>query len=166
MAVLSVDLAYRRFSDIGIALLDSLPGGPIHCEFIRVCEDRVTPEIVAVTVDSLCLQRGIRIMLLDGPQGWKSPTSDLTNSRKCERILNTPAKTGLCGTVKPSNYGPFVSFSIAVYDRLTELGWERFSKTESVGGLARVLFESFPLSAWEPCEFPHCRPKRSRNRRT
>ena len=58
-------------------------------------------------------------MLLDGLQGWKNPANGLKHSRLCERILNTPAKTGILGRVKPVNYTKFVEFSIAVQCRPT-----------------------------------------------
>jgi hypothetical protein len=61
--------------------------------------------------------------------------------------LNTPAKTGLPGSVKPENYRPFVDFSIAVFDALAGLNWHRLSVAHGpLAGFTTV--ESFPLSAW------------------
>jgi hypothetical protein len=61
--------------------------------------------------------------------------------------LNTPAKTGLPGSVKPANYRPFVEFSIAVFDALASLTWRRLSASHApFAGFTTV--ESFPLSAW------------------
>jgi hypothetical protein len=60
--------------------------------------------------------------------------------------LNTPAKTGMPGNVKPKNYRPFVEFSIEVYDALDARGWPRL---KDVGiPKQRCIVESFPLSAW------------------
>jgi len=108
-----------------------------------------SPEVVAEWLGAFCDQRGIQILLIDGPQGWKAKDNGLQHSRCCERELNTPAKTGEPMSVKPANYGPFVKFSIAVYDALTTCGWERLPAS----GIAitpgrRFVIESFPLSAW------------------
>lgn len=79
----------------------------------------------------------------------------------CERRLNTPAKTGLPGSVKPANYAPFVTFSIRIYDCLAELGWTRFSgKNQDLNGSRRLLVESFPLSAWRALNIPSLPAKR------
>ena len=71
------------------------------------------------------------------------------------RELNTPAKTGLPGAVKPRNYTPFVSFSIDLFDALERCGWTRLDsrvpKRPSAGGLA---IESFPMAAWKAVGLP------------
>jgi hypothetical protein len=86
-------------------------------------------------------------MLLDGPQGWKDPLNGEMHSRICERELNTPAKTGLPGEVKPKPYTGFVSFSVAVFDELDALGWPRLAS--SAPSLeSPVAVESFPMAAW------------------
>lgn len=63
--------------------------------------------------------------------------------------MNTPAKTGLPGFVKPANYREFVSFSIEVFDALCNVGWVRLSCVgAALHSNSRVVIESFPLSAW------------------
>ncbi|MEW6140371.1 MAG: DUF429 domain-containing protein [Thermodesulfobacteriota bacterium] len=147
MSVLSVDLAYKSYADVGSVAL-SCENCTIECEFCELYgEDPPTP---AEFVDNLCHLSdsvGARVLLLDGPQGWKHPDNGLEHSRLCERELNTPAKTGLPGNVKPANYTPFVEFSIEVYQELTQRGWHLFDDTTDCSG-QRVLMESFPMSAW------------------
>jgi hypothetical protein len=88
--------------------------------------------------------------MIDGPQAWKDPDNGLEHSRRCERCLNTPAKTGLPGFVKPKSYTSFVSFSIELFDQLDRLGWPRLQQSTPVVDKSQyVVIESFPLSAWQ-----------------
>jgi hypothetical protein len=88
---------------------------------------------------------GAAALLIDGPQAWKDPDNGLQHSRVCERELNTPAKTGLPGAVKPANYLPFVQFSIAFFDELEARGWPRYRAGTPT---TPVAIETFPLAAW------------------
>lgn len=144
--VLSIDLAYRDYRDIGIVVLEAAGCG-VEVAFRQIrASGRPTPDTTAQRILDLAEETGAEVLLLDGPQGWKDPASPYPHSRVCERILNTPAKTGLPGQVKPANYAPFVEFSIAVFDRLQALGWPRYRGTE--GTAHHTSVESFPLSAW------------------
>jgi len=161
MAVVSVDLAYKKYRDIGMAVLESDNGG-ITCDFVRRDMHGVPePATLARYLSDLCTERRSDLLLLDGPQGWKDPDNGLLHSRICERKLNTPAKTGLPGSVKPANYAPFVTFSIRVYGCLSELGWTRFSgEKRDLDGTQLLLVESFPLSAWRALGIPSLPAKR------
>lgn len=149
MAILSVDLAYKNYPDIGAVILEDQPK-VISCTLLSTPLEGVpVPRDLAASLDGICAQKNIRILLLDGPQGWKAADNGLFHSRRCERELNTPAKTGEPMSVKPANYGPFVTFSIEVYDALTALGWTRLPTVgSSLDPTCRFLVESFPLSAW------------------
>ena len=182
MAVLSVDLAFRRWSDLGIVVLDRTlparplvphfaePGStrpcpdpparlattqPIHCEIIPSCspDNRpgpVDPDVLAGQLNHLCTTRGIFVILLDGPQAWKSRMNGLEHSRVSERHLNTAAKTGLPGTVKPITYRAFAEFCLDVYDALCRRGWRRLETRHQPGSPPeRVLVESYPHAAWK-----------------
>jgi hypothetical protein len=110
----------------------------------------VDAEILAGRLNHLCGVRGIRVLLLDGPQAWKSSTNGLEFSRVSERQLNTPAKTGLPGVVKPVTYRPFAEFCLDVYDALCRRGWRRLATREQPGSPPeRVLVESYPHAAWK-----------------
>jgi hypothetical protein len=146
VAILSVDLAYKTYSDVGLVVLDK-EGRNIRCTAIKIpLEGDPLPRRLAEVIDDQSHKRGIEIVLLDGPQGWKAENNGLLHSRVCERELNTPAKTGLPETVKPANYRPFVVFSIAVFESLATLGWDRLSTIHPVRRNKTVI-ESFPLSA-------------------
>jgi hypothetical protein len=150
MPVVSVDLAYRSYSDIGVCVLTSL-GGTINAEFVPLEPLELaapTPEQVASRCLELCAKVGARLLLLDGPQGWKDPDNGLAHARVCEGALNTPGKTGLPGITKPANYAPFIRFAIGVFDALHEAGWPRVPDANGENLPARTAVETFPLSAW------------------
>jgi hypothetical protein len=149
MAILSVDLAYKSYADIGVVILEQADGG-IRCDPIRLpSSDLPYPQKLAQLLHDVCSQNDIRLLMLDGPQGWKADDNDLMHSRRCERELNTPAKTGAPFEVKPANYAPFVKFSVQVYDALGHLGWKRLFNLQSSSEIShRWLIETFPLSAW------------------
>jgi len=156
MAVLSADLATRRWSDLGLVVLDRAPAGShINCEILVWNEaGPVEAEILAGRLNHLCGVRGIRVMLLDGPQAWKSRSNGLEHSRVSERQLNTAAKTGLPGMVKPHTYRNFAEFCLDLYDALCRRGWRRLNTRERPGSMIeqnqeRVLVESYPYAAWK-----------------
>jgi hypothetical protein len=180
MAILSVDLAFRRWSDLGIVLLDRVrpaeppnlletgpglpvraPLNPLHepkpaqrtiaCEIIPWNDaSRVDANVLAGRLNHLCGVRGIRVMVLDGPQAWKSRFNGLEHARVSERQLNTAAKTGLPGMVKPITYRPFAEFCLDVYEALCRRGWQRLDTMEQPGPAPqRVLIESYPHAAWK-----------------
>lgn len=149
MAVISVDLAYKRWRDLGIAML-SRRDRTIDVAFIRPPDAPLAVDPLATYLDHLCDANGVRLLLLDGPQAWKDDANGFEHARVCERRLNTPAKTGLPRFVKPAAYGSFVRFSVAVYDALANCGWTRLERCDDLwDGNRKTLVESFPLSAWK-----------------
>ncbi|MGA3129798.1 MAG: hypothetical protein ABSD59_03290 [Terracidiphilus sp.] len=169
MAVLSVDLACRRWSDLGVVVLSRAPSllaaPPITCEILPfdpadfdAAHDPgfIDPEVLAGRLNHLCAVRDIRILMLDGPQAWKSSANGLLHARVSERQLNTAAKTGLPGMVKPSTYRLFAEFCMDVYDALSRRGWRRLETRPqpvtsdlAVAPVERVLVESYPHAAWK-----------------
>lgn len=172
MPVLSVDLAYRRWSALGIAILTRpvQPGDAIACELIAwdgtdlADENQGKPvhaEILAGRLNHLANARGIRVLLLDGPQAWKSEGNGLAHARLSERQLNTAAKTGLPGMVKPATYRTFAEFCVDVYDALCRRGWKRLATQVRPGAEPeRVLVESYPHAAWRSLGLPALPSKR------
>ena len=156
MAVLSVDLAMRRWADLGVVVLDrerSGAGGPgtVHCEILPWSDaGLVDANTLAGRLNHECGVRGIRVLLLDGPQAWKSRHNGLEHARVSERQLNTAAKTGLPGMVKPATYRAFAEFCVDVYDGLSRRGWRRLATREEPGlPQERVMAESYPHAAWK-----------------
>jgi hypothetical protein len=157
VAILSVDLAYRRWSEVGIVVLERKKPAPspIFCEIIPTNDpgDPLGPvdaNILAGRLNHLCAVRGIRLLMLDGPQAWKSSSNGLEHCRVSERQLNTVAKTGLPGMVKPATYTAFAEFCLDVYDALCRRGWRRLETQEQPGSPPeRILVESYPHAAWK-----------------
>jgi hypothetical protein len=195
MAVLSIDLATSRWSDLGIVVLDRahpaqpptfwgagpglLPQPPctppvakepatdsITCEIILwngadVEPGPVNPEILAGRLNHLCAVRDIRVLVLDGPQAWKSRFNGLAYSRVSERQLNTAAKTGLPGMVKPHTCRPYTEFCLDLYEALCRRGWRRFETREHPGlRQERILVESSPHAAWKSLGLKPLPPRR------
>jgi hypothetical protein len=179
MSVLSVDLACRSWSDLGVVLLEQ-KGAPhpyqIACEIIR-WQDPTPPPVVelALRLNTLCLERGATVLMLDGPQAWKSEDNGQEFSRVAERELNTSAKTGLPGNVLPGTYERFVGYCLALYDALGRLGWQRLAsrdqaerresssmdgRADGTGWSGKILVESYPHAAWKSLGIPPLPAKR------
>jgi len=146
MAVLSIDLAHRDYADIGAVVLESTDYG-IEGRVLSMGLGAPEPETLADKIDGICSAKGVEVVLLDGPQGWKAENNGLVHSRRCERELNTPGKTGLPQSAKPRTYLGFISFAIATFDALHKRGWRRLDSKESRPS-GRILIETFPFSAW------------------
>jgi hypothetical protein len=148
--VLSVDLASRKYSENGIAFLQvgshkpqfpktsdlGLSGKPLAADF-------------ADALNNFSEKEGVRVLLLDGPQGWKSPKTGIEHMRLCERVLNTPAKTGPIGYVKPKTFLRYIVFSINLFHILRiDYGWSLFIENWTKYPQKRWVLESFPSTAW------------------
>lgn len=146
--ILSIDLASRRYSDNGIALLE---GGAASASVELIRPDKLglagqpVAQDFAAAILRLVESHEIRLVLLDGPQGWKGTASPHAHARYCERETLTPGKTGEVGQVKPGTWTRMAEFSIALFDQLDRAGWPRVSRSWN-GGPAAI--ESFPTHAW------------------
>lgn len=157
VTVLSVDLASRRYRDNGIAVLrdarragPSEPGfGEIHVELLTPAAlglgDPPLPAAFARALHDVAEHVGARVILLDGPQGWRAERSALVHQRHCERETRAPGKTGPPGIVKPATWTRMAEFSVALFDALDAHGWPRVHAGWSGG---RATIESFPTQAW------------------
>ena len=148
--VLSVDLASRRYRDFGFAFLAHDRANP---EFPHPgdlgLQDPPDAGDLAAALSAFARDHSVGALLLDGPQAWRHPQSPIEHMRLCERVLNTPGKTGTPGHVKPRTYLNFIEFSIEVFARLRQsLGWPLLTHDWASEGRAGWLVESFPSSAW------------------
>jgi hypothetical protein len=70
--------------------------------------------------------------------------------RLCERVLNTPGKTGVIGTTKPGTYLHYIQFSIDLFHQLRIThDWELLKSDWNKRPWKRWLVESFPTAAWK-----------------
>ncbi len=69
--------------------------------------------------------------------------------RLCERVLNTPAKTGVPGVAKPGTFLRYIQFSIDLFENLRiHHGWSLLTEGWSKQRGARWAVEVYPSSAW------------------
>jgi hypothetical protein len=153
--VLSIDLACKRLEDIGVCVRHQACGRVKAVDFPAArddpgVQDPPAHEQCAQAIYDYCARREIAVVLLDGPQGWRHADSELKDKRHCDKLLNTQAKVGREGQVKPRNFKRFVEFSIAVFDELTQRGAELVKNPFVQVPDDRLLAaESFPRSAWK-----------------
>jgi hypothetical protein len=153
--ILSIDLAYKKVRDFGVCLLEKQRGKHLSVRFVNPArelrlEEPPNAHQCAQAIREYCQRKGIPIVFLDGPQGWKSARNGLKHSRICEKLLNTPGKTGLRGKAKPESYLPFIRFSIDVFTHLVGLSATLLSKRKGAKHPKRFLIlESFPRAAWK-----------------
>lgn len=152
-AVVSVDLAYRSYDDVGIVVFAEDWIG-YRTRLVKPAEIGLTgepnPERLAAALVGLCAERGARVLLLDGPQAWADPATGLDGVRASEKTLACPGKTGQPGQTKPANYLPFIDFSIATFAALVRHGASLLQTSDPVGADAPLLaLESFPTAAWK-----------------
>lgn len=150
-SVFAVDLAHRAYDSMGFAFL---AGGSSTVQFVQPADlglmDPPEPKLFAHSLEAFCRINDVSVLLLDGPQGWKSERSGIEHMRLCERVLNTPGRSGLPGEAKPRTYLPFIQFSITLYDYLRRLhGWRLLTEDWAVQRPRRWLVECFPTSSWK-----------------
>lgn len=153
--ILSVDLASRRYADIGIALMHG-DRSASHVTLVDPARDLglVGAPDVNVLADALlriASEQRVRVLLIDGPQGWRADESPYVHSRQCERETRCPGKTGLPGVVLPKTWTSMATFSIALFDRLHASGWPRLT---GVWNGEPAAIESFPTHAWRSLGHP------------
>jgi len=156
--ILSIDLAYKSYEDFGFCLLEESDGRVKDIRYPSYqaigLHEVPKPDTFAWKVLNFCQYMGVSILMLDGPQGWKDPDNGLPDRRVCEKRLNTQAKTGTRGNVKPANFKPFVSFSTEVFQLLAQGNIVSLvtEPTIEMSPQRILLVETYPYSAWKSLE--------------
>ena len=152
MSILSVDLASRRYRDLGIAAIKLNQRGVI-CHFVSpqnsALQGAPSAQILASFLKGIAEETNSSVIFIDGPQGWKDPANGLEHCRVCERQCSTPGKTGVPGSVKPASWTYMAEFSIELFDQLDALGFSRLEDATDLRTGKPVALESFPTSAWK-----------------
>lgn len=153
--ILSIDLAYRHYQDFGFCLLEESRGKVVDVRYLPYQAIGLWgaphADVFANRVLGFCLDTGVSILMLDGSQGWKDPDNGLLHQRVCEGDLNTQAKTGIIGKVKPAPFKSFVSFAINVFAALNQTDYVSLVTEPRIALPARgiLLIETYPHSAWK-----------------
>ena len=167
-SILGIDLATRRYRDIGIAIvqedarqINSEIERQLECKFLRPSEftldrsaemqngelwlDPPTLDRFADYIFTVATQYEVSVIAIDGPQAWKSPENGLQHQRLSEKALHTQSKTGLPGTCKPATSLRFVNFAIEFYAALEARGWKR--QMSAAATAEKCVIEVFPTAA-------------------
>lgn len=148
--ILSIDLASRKYTDNGMAFLEYgqlQPRYPKPSDF--GLSGKPMAQDFAHALNQFCETEKVSVLLLDGPQGWKSPKTNIEHMRFCERVLNTPGKTGPIGYVKPRTFLRYIAFSINLFHILrVDYKWNLLTQDWNEHKQERWIAESFPSSAW------------------
>lgn len=143
---LGIDLAVRDTRDIGVAVVGD-DGVQLYTVPSR---GRPDVTVLATWIRELAGVHAVQVVSIDGPLGWKSPTTDSPHARQSERVLRAPGKTGLPPDgVKPAGYLGFTRLSIALFETLTmESGWRLPDDPRTGVDGAIVVTECFPTAIW------------------
>ena len=155
--VLGIDLASKRWADIGSALVEfdqerflhAVPGA------ISWPQTTLNPRAVASAIDAFVRAEAIEAVSIDGPQGWRDPETPDDRpgvGRACEYEARTPGKTGTRGVAYPSTYLAWIQFSVDVFaELLCRPGVDLVNDPAGIANLSPTgywLLESFPTSTW------------------
>jgi hypothetical protein len=144
--ILSVDLAYKRHADIGVALLEARADRIVARIIDAGLPDPPHSQTLADWVHACAAQHDVAGIAIDGPLGWKAPDTGAEHCRMSEKAVRAPGKTGLPPDgVKPRTYLAFTEFSIALFARLT--GHYGYA-LPGAGPGERFVTETFPTAAW------------------
>ncbi|UQA59643.1 hypothetical protein [Polyangium aurulentum] len=156
---LGIDLACRRWKDVGSALvafdarrwIEVRPGAIAwpHAEELK-------PRALARTIDEFATANEVRAIALDGPQAWRDPAAAPRRGvgRSCEYATRTPGKTGTFGKSYPGTWLGWVGFCIEVFDELLAMGRARrvnealIERIEAPEPPGYLVLECFPTSTW------------------
>jgi hypothetical protein len=157
--VLSVDLAYVHYRDVGVALLHDAPR---HVEFLDVpLSGAPDPHVLADWLMARLHEHQAAGLCIDGPHAWKAPDTDSPHCRRSERQLRAPGKTGLPPDgVKPATYLAFTRFSLTLFERLTGHYGLVLPGQRDAAVTSPFAAECFPTAAWRALGQPPLAAKR------
>lgn len=154
--VLGIDLACRRWADIGSARLEPLPDGGLRVVVPALAMPGGDPDPVALAdlVDAHCRAHGVSVVALDGPHAWRNPASVRSGAgRWCERLVRAQGKTGVPGTALPRTQLRWTRFCIEVFDALLAKPGVALAGEEA-GARAYTLMECYPTEVWRALGLP------------
>lgn len=160
-SVLGIDLASRRWSDNGTAILRFSGGTTPAWESLQYgCLSwpgaEIDPVIMSERILSAVSDQGIRVVCLDGPQGWREPGAPQRKGvgRVCEYQTKCQGKTGEYGQAYPRTQKGWIHFCTQVFAHLRDSG--RAVVANDVGLVADRslddgqfwILETFPTASW------------------
>lgn len=155
--VLGIDLASASWADNGSALLEL---DADKTRFVSVTPGAIawpssplTASALADAIDAFARSRGVSAVALDGPAGWRDPSTppELPGvGRRSEYSCRTQGKTGAYPQTYPRTQRAWIEHCIEVFDALlAKPGVVLANEPDAAppaGGY--MLLECFPTSTW------------------
>jgi Protein of unknown function (DUF429) len=155
--VLGIDLASSSWEAVGSATIafDEERGEfvDVVTGAIRCPDENLTPHALADAIDGFARREDIRAVAMDGPQGWRDPTTPEGTpgvGRRCEYACRTQGKTGAYPRTYPGTQRAWIEFCIDVFaDLLSRPGVALADPSaRSPEAMGYVVLECFPTSSW------------------
>jgi hypothetical protein len=146
---LSIDLALRRWRDVGAAFVAADSAGVNTATVLAMpVEQALTLDTLVAAIDDWCERFPVRVIAIDGPLAWRDPQAHGAHARDAERELRCSGKTGARpDEVKPRPFRAFTEFSMALAEALIARGWPLVTRAHAAAH-DRVLMETFPTATW------------------
>jgi len=148
--VLGIDLACRRWADIGTARLEPVAGTRARATSPALVFPKGDPDprVLAGLIDAHCRKFGVGWVALDGPHAWRDPASTRPGAgRWCEKLARAQGKTGVAETALPRTQLRWTRFCIEVFDALLAMPGVWLAG-DGPSGHAYGVLETFPTATW------------------
>jgi hypothetical protein len=153
-SVLGVDVASTSWVANGSARIeiDDQSFRRVTPAAIRWPSDEYSPSALANAIDEHARKHRVIAVSLDGPQGWRDPSTPVGTpgvGRRCEHMCRTQGKAGQFGVTYPGNQRAWFEFCTALFDEL--LRKPNVVLKNDGAPLPRegyVVLECFPTSVW------------------
>lgn len=164
--VLGLDLAMRRYRDVGTAMVAFDVNQNVISVETAVLEFPNDPPAVRTLARMLAAyieQHDIHALAIDATLAWREPTDDLTRyqhpprpgvGRWAEKLLRTQSKTGPLGVTYPKTQSRWTNFGIELAQTLIHSGVAEIvndSHAAELPPLSRgraYILESYPTATW------------------
>lgn len=140
-ATLSFDLERKKFEQL-------------HAPAIMWPSCALTPESLASAIDEYARRDGVRVVALDGPQGWRHPSTPEGApgvGRRCEYECRAQGKTGVYPTTFPANQRAWIEFCVDLFAELLDKPCVVLADSPKLVGIPAdgyIVLECYPTSAW------------------
>ena len=152
-SALGIDLASRRWADIGSAMVALQPNGRLASTVPAMAWPSGQPEAkeLARLIDTYCRDHGVHMVGLDGPHAWKNPLSKRPGAgRWSEYMVRAQGKPGQPGYALPRTQLRWTQFCIEVFDALLAKPDVCLAQPEGMPtGYSYAVMETYPTATWK-----------------
>jgi hypothetical protein len=152
-SALGIDLASRRWADVGSAVVVLQPDGRLTSNTPAIAwpSGNLEAKELACQIDTYCRDQGIRAVGLDGPHAWKNPLSIRPGAgRWSEYLVRAQGKTCQPGHALPRTQLRWTIFCIEVFDALLAKPDVCLAQPEGMPtGCSYAVMETYPTAIWK-----------------